>query len=187
MALATRRARLGALALALVAAPLAVAAQGSPQPEGVMGMRPSDFRIGGHAGIVFPIVGRGNGSTSSIADRVTYGFPVGLTFKPTGPMALDLEVVPLFNLGPTEEFVLLIHPGVLYGFGRRYAGGVRLAYNAIGDNEDYGITPLVSKGFSIGGGRAAFVEVDLPIRRQRPDVGRDFTSVSVALHFGIAF
>lgn len=185
---AARRLRLLALcALQAVLIPRLAHSQDAGMPEGIMGMRPSAPRIGGHVGFVVPLVGRGNGTTTDVSDRFTYGFPVGLTLKPVGPVAFDLELVPLLNLGPTEEFVLTIHPGVLYGFGRRYAAGVRLAYNAIGDNEDYGITPLISKGFPFGGRTGGFVELDVPIRRQRPDVGRDFTSVAVALHLGVTF
>jgi hypothetical protein len=163
------------------------AAQSSPMPEGIMGPRPTDVRLGGHLGFVVPVVAGGNGTTTTLADRFTYGFPVGLTIKPTGPLALDFEVVPFLNVGPGEDFTLLLHPGVLYGFGSRYAAGLRFAYNTVGDNDAFGVTPLISKGFPISQKVGGFVEFDLPIRKQQPDQGRDFTSIAFAVHVGLTF
>jgi hypothetical protein len=62
-------------------------------------------------------------------------------------VAVDFEFIPTFGTG--DDFVLTIHPGVLYGFGGRYAVGARAAYDAGSSNDSFGITPLVSRGFRL--------------------------------------
>ncbi|HZF66521.1 MAG TPA: hypothetical protein VEZ47_00585 [Gemmatirosa sp.] len=153
--------------------------------EGVMGVRPTTTRLGGHVGFVVPVVRRGNGVTSDVSDRFIYGFPVGLTVKPRGPVAVDFEFIPTFGTG--DDFVLTIHPGVVYGFGGHYALGARAAYDAGSSNDSYGITPLISRGFRIGRTTGWFAEVDLPIRRNQPSGGARFTSIALAGHLGLSF
>jgi hypothetical protein len=153
--------------------------------EGVMGARPTTTRLGGHAGFVVPVVRRGNGVTSDVGDRFIYGFPVGLTVKPRGPVAVDFEFIPTFGTG--DDFVLTVHPGVLYGFGGRYAVGVRAAYDAGSSNDSFGVTPLLSRGFRLTRTFGWFAELDVPVRRNRPASGPTFTSVALAGHLGLSF
>lgn len=175
--------------LATLAGPTCLRAQGATEQgatmEGIMGARPTATRLGGHVGFVVPAVRRGNGVTSDVSDRFIYGFPVGLTVKPRGPVAVDFEFIPTFGTG--DDFVLTIHPGVLYGFGGRYAVGARAAYDAGSSNDSFGITPLVSRGFRLTRTTGWFAELDLPIRRNRPSAGAHFTSVALAGHLGLSF
>jgi len=148
---------------------------------GVMGKKSS--RFGGHIGFVVPIVGRGNGNTSTIADRFQFGFPVGLTVKTKKSVAFDFEFIPFFNTG--RDFVMVIHPGIIYGFKKNYAVGVRAAYEA--GNGSYGITPLISRGFKINEKVGFFVEADFPIRSNYRPYQDRFGSIAFAMHAGFAF
>lgn len=172
------------VAAAAAIQPASLAAQ-KPAMEGVMGARPASTRLGGHIGFVVPSWRRAQGETTYLTDRFIFGFPVGLTVKPRGPVAVDFEFIPTFNTG--DDFVLTIHPGVIYGFAKHYAIGVRAAYDAGTANDNYGITPLISRGFALSKKTGWFFEIDVPIRRQNPAVGDNFTSVAVAGHLGITF
>ncbi len=174
---------------ASVAVPCAVVAQAIdalPATEDGKKKSPDAIRIGGHFGFVVPILRGGNGiASSNLSDRFIFGFPVGLTVKPRGPVAVDFEFIPTFNTG--DDLVVTIHPGVIYGFARSYAVGLRAAYDAGSTNDSYGVTALISRSFAISNKRRWFAELDVPIRRQLPPLGRDFTSIAIAGHLGLSF
>lgn len=177
----------GVLAIGItVALPAIAAAQDvMPPREGVMGKRPESITLGGHAGFVVPVVRRANDVTTNVSDRFIYGFPVGLTVRGRGPVAVDFEFIPTFNTG--DDFVLTIHPGVIHGFAKHYAIGVRAAYDAGSSNDSYGVTPLISRGFALTKKVGWFAELDLPIRRNDPARGSSFTSIALAGHIGLSF
>ena len=52
-------------------------------------------RLGGHFGVVFPIVTHANGDTTNIGDDFKAGFPMGITVKTSEKYAFDLELVPI--------------------------------------------------------------------------------------------
>lgn len=143
--------------------------------------------IGGHFGIVQPIVTFQDGETTSGFDPYAIGFPMGITVRKNEKFAFDLEMVPFIsssdnadgdNFSSVSE--LLIHPGLLWGIGNKLTFGNRLAYEI--NSGRYGITPLLNRGFSIGKTNV-FAELVLPIR-----VGNDQeVSLTTALHFGIGF
>src|SRR5262249_33225188 len=72
-------------------------------------------RLGGHCGVVFPLVTHVNGETTNIGDDFKAGFPMGITVKTSDKYAFDLEVVP--SLDPQDNgpinVGLTVHPGVL--------------------------------------------------------------------------
>lgn len=152
------------------------------------------LRFGGHAGFVVPIVGYGNDSYSRFYDDFTFGFPVGLTLKPKGPVAIDFEFIFLSAASPNNRrFVFVIHPGVIYGFKKKYAVGVRAAYEA-NNNDAYGFTPLVSRSFKINEKLNHFIEFDFPVRwnKRTVRVGNQnfndrFLSGAFAVHYGVSF
>ncbi len=150
---------------------------------GVMGKEADNFKIGGHLGFVVPIVARGNGSTTNLTDRFVFGFPVGLTVKTKKHIAIDFEFIPTFNTG--RDFVLTIHPGIIYGFAKKYAVGVRAAYDAGAGS--YGLTPLISRGFKINDKVGFFIEADFPIRSNYRPYQDRFGSIAFAAHAGFAF
>ena len=50
-------------------------------------------RLGGHFGAVFPLVARAGGTTVTLADDFSIGFPMGITVKTSDQWAFDLELV----------------------------------------------------------------------------------------------
>lgn len=150
---------------------------------GVMGKGTDGIKLGGHVGFVVPIVGRGGGVTTNLGDRFVFGFPVGLTVKTKNNVAIDFEFIPTFNTG--RDFVFTIHPGIIYGFKKKYAVGVRAAYDA--GAASFGFTPLISRGFKINEKLGWFIEADFPIRSNYRPYGDRFGSIAFAAHTGIAF
>jgi len=66
--------------------------------------------MGGHIGFVLPLVTHAGGQTTNIADNFSIGFPLGVTFKGSGRMAYDLELVPGVQDSPRLT-TLTVHPG----------------------------------------------------------------------------
>jgi len=142
-------------------------------------------RFGGHVGIVIPIVTRGNGTTTTIADNFIIGFPFALVVRTNSPAAFDFEFVPIINTPSNQDFRFLVHPGITYSFKKKYAVGVRAAYEFGTGN--YGFTPIASRSFKLKGKTNYFIEADFPVRRERRPNGTGFTSVQFAVHTGINF
>lgn len=143
--------------------------------------------LGGHFGVVQPIITIQDGETSNGFDPHAIGFPMGITIRKSEKFAFDLEFVPFISSNNNAEGdsvsavnELLVHPGLLWGIGNKLTFGNRLAYE-IGSGR-YGISPLLNRGFSIGNTNL-FAELVLPVR-----VGNDQEiSFTAALHFGIGF
>ncbi len=141
-------------------------------------------RFGGHVGIVIPLIARGNGRTTTIADGFAIGFPVALIVRTNSPLAFDFEFVPTINTPSNQDFRFLIHPGVVYNF-KKYAAGLRGAYEVGTGN--YGFTPIASRSFKLTKKTNYFIEAVFPVRwERRPDRSR-FASVGFAVHSGISF
>ncbi len=142
-------------------------------------------RFGGHVGIVIPIVTRGNGTTTTIADNFIIGFPFALVVRTNSPAAFDFEFVPIINTPSNQDFRFLVHPGITYTFKKKYTVGVRAAYEFGTGN--YGFTPIVNRSFKLKGKTNYFIEADFPVRWERRPNGTGFTSVQFAVHTGISF
>ena len=143
-------------------------------------------RLGGHFGVVFPLVTRANGNTTNIGDDFKVGFPMGITVKTSDKYAFDLEIVPA--LDPQDRrpigVPLTVHPGVLRSLGNSWTGGLRMAFD-IG-SASWGFTPLLNKGFPMGG-HNYFVEFVVPIRFQDDSVGDTHGAITFGVHLGIGF
>ena len=146
---------------------------------------PKPPRFGGHVGVVIPIVSRGNGTTTTIADDFIIGFPFALTVRTNSPAAFDFEFVPIINTSSNQDFRFLVHPGIVYSIGKRYAVGVRAAYE-IGTG-NYGFTPIVNRSFKLTKKTNYFIEADFPVRRERRPNRSRFASIGFAIHSGISF
>ena len=157
------------LVLALVALPV--------------GARAEDT-VGGHFGVLFPLVTRVNGESTTISDQFNVGFPTGITIKRGGPFAFDLEVVPLIH-SHGKKVDLTIHPGILYSLGGPWTAGLRAAFDV--NARSYGFTPLLNLGFPQKNGTTLFAELVLPVRFQQNDLNQGQTAVTVGLHLGWAF
>lgn len=157
---------------------------GDDSMMGVMGKGTDSIKLGGHIGFVVPITSRGGGNTTLVGrDRFVFGFPVGLTVKTKSNFAIDFEFIPTFNTG--NDFVLTIHPGILYGFKKKYVVGVRAAYDAGAGS--YGFTPLIARGFKINDKLGWFIEADFPVRSNYRPFGDRFASFAIATHSGLTF
>ncbi len=146
--------------------------------------------IGGHIGAVVPLLQMSRGNTTSIADNLVGGFPMGITLKLRPDVAFDLEVVPFLDENSVSN--VIFHPGVLMGLTNGFTFGLRGAFETAGA---YGVTPLLNKSFPFPSdpNTAFFVEFVLPIRfyQEKPEyqgapVSVDKT-ISAAIHFGIGF
>lgn len=158
-----------------------IAAAGLLVPTGAFAQN----QVGGHFGLVLPLVTHVDGETTDIADDFLIGFPAGVTVKTSERVAFDLELVPVVQDEPLSVD-LTVHPGVLVSFGSAYTAGLRAAFDVSGDA--WGVTPLVARGFPIGDGSAVyFVELDVPIRVQDDATGSSDVSVGIAFHTGIGF
>ena len=142
-------------------------------------------RFGGHVGIVIPIVTRGNGATTTIADNFIIGFPFALVVRTNSPAALDFEFVPVINTPSNQDFRFLVHPGVTYTFKKKNTVGLRAAYEFGTGN--YGFTPLVARSFKLTKKTNYFIEADFPVRWERRPNRTRFASVQFAVHSGISF
>src|SRR5262245_56351773 len=131
--------------------------------------------VGGHVGVVFPLVNHGNGTTTYITDDFTIGFPMGITVRKTPTFAFDLEFVPNIQNAPLAVN-LTVHPGVLFGFAEGWNAGVRVAFEI--DQAAWGFTPLVNYAlFPVGASSSVFAEAVVPIRFQEDAFGDLFTSI----------
>lgn len=123
-------------------------------------------RIGGHVGLTLPIVMFGGSGTKVIGnDFVDLGAAYGITIKLSQKFAVDFESViteplkqsaaecaPIATVAtictaPPKTVTYIIDPGVVYDFGPLAVGG-RVAFNIL-QPQNFGIIPIVHKGFSI--------------------------------------
>jgi hypothetical protein len=146
--------------------------------------------MGGHIGFVLPLVTHVGGRTiNDTADQFSIGFPVGVTFKGSGRMAFDLELVPFINTAPPRQTTVLIHPGLVWSLGHGWGAGARLAFDV--NSSDWGFTPLVNHSWPFKGEhgffKTYFIEADLPVRFNRPVNAPATNAVTFAMHFGLGF
>ena len=143
-------------------------------------------RIGGHFGVLFPLVTHVNDNTVGIGDDFKIGFPMGITVKTSDRYAFDLEFVPVIDPreGAPVNVSLTVHPGILRSFGDGWTGGLRMAFDI--NAASWGFTPLVNKGFPHGD-VTYFVELVVPIRFQDDFTGSTHTAVGLGVHLGIGF
>jgi hypothetical protein len=149
--------------------------------------------VGGHIGFVIPWFTHTADHTTTISDRFTIGFPIGITFKGPGRVNLDLEMVP--SVAKAEDTVaqqvdLTVDPGIIFRLTRDISVGLRAAFD-VGSSQ-FGFIPLVNRSWKFadqsGLFKAFFVEVDLPIKFNRPGgSGADTNPVTFATHFGVGF
>ncbi|HLJ30554.1 MAG TPA: hypothetical protein VKY85_27870 [Candidatus Angelobacter sp.] len=144
--------------------------------------------IGGHIGFVIPWATHADGQTTTIFDNYTFGFPIGVTFKGTEHMNIDLEMIPFISQKP-KQVTLTVDPGIVWSVSHGVGVGIRTAFNV--NSSSWGFIPLVNKTWKfkqpVGLFKAYFAEVDLPIQFSRPTGGIATNSVTFATHFGLGF
>ena len=126
------------------------------------------------------------GTTTNIADHFSIGFPLGITFKGSGRVAYDLELVPGVQ-GTPRVTSLTVHPGFVWDAGHSFGVGLRAAFDV--NSPQWGFTPLVNHSWPITDSffKAYFVEAVLPVRFNRQTFGPKTTPVTFGLHFGLGF
>lgn len=145
----------------------------------------AEDRLGGHFGLVIPLITWSDGTTTTVGDDFKIGFPTGITVKKTDKVAFDFELVPVIQNAPLSVS-LTVHPGVIFSLDHSLAAGVRMAFDV--KEASWGFTPLLSRSFPVSGGACAlFAELDVPIRFQENAAGKSVTAVTIAAHFGIGF
>ena len=141
--------------------------------------------IGGHFGVLFPLVTHADGTTTNISDDFTVGFPVGITVRKNQTFAFDLELVPSVQNEPLDVDLTVL-PGVLWGFADNWNAGIRVAFDV--NRPSWGFTPLVNYAFAdVGGGSSLFAELVVPLRFQEDLFGDNMTSIGLGVHVGIGF
>ena len=110
---------------------------------------------------------------------------MGITVRRSDTFAFDLEFAPVIQNNP-RHIDLTLHPGVASGIGNGYSVGSRLAFD-IG-SATWGFTPLFNKGLvQMAKDATLFGEIDLPIRFKEDGHGNSFTSIGLAVVFGVGF
>jgi hypothetical protein len=148
----------------------------------------SQSRVGGHFGMVMPLVQLAAGEVTSVGDGLGAGFPMGINFGVKPGVAFDLEVVPFIHDSVVNN--VLFHPGALMAVTNGYTFGLRAAFETGGA---YGVTALLNKGRRISDDVTVFVEMVVPIRffRETPAFPGEETdirkAIAGALHVGIGF
>ncbi len=145
-------------------------------------------KVGGHFGVVSPLVQFAADDLTTFADGLGLGFPMGLTLGVKPGVDFDLEVVPFIQNNEVSN--VLLHPGALMALTNGYTFGLRAAFETGGA---YGVTALLNKGKRISSDVTLFVEFVVPVRffREAPTFEGEETDVrkaiAGALHVGIAF
>lgn len=148
------------------------------------------YQISGHVGVALPLVtftsAPNVSSPTTIAENFNINFPFGFGVKPYwSPVVYDLELVP--EVHPNDgSATFLVHPGVVMPLPDGWAVGLRAAFEV--DQNSKGFTPLVIKSFPHPGSDVRwFIEGDLPVRFSQLSNGSSATSVTIAVHTGLAF
>lgn len=148
----------------------------------------AQVNVGGHVGFVIPWVTHAGGQTTTIGDNFQIGFPIGVTFKGQGHLALDLEMVPSISNRP-RVVTLTVDPGVVWGLPHGFGVGLRAAFDV--NSSQFGFIPLVNKSWdfkeSKGIFKRYFVEADFPFKFNRPTGGPATNPFTFATHFGLGF
>jgi len=140
-------------------------------------------RLGGHFGMLLPLVSHEAGATTTIADDTVTGFPMGITVKTNSRVAFDLELVPVVQNEPLHVS-LTLHPGILTPVSERTTAGVRMAFDVT--QASWGFTPLVNRTLTRVGAGQLFAEMVVPVRFREVG-GERYVSVGLGAHFGIGF
>ena len=171
----------------VIASAILIGLAGSTRPAN------AQDNVGGHIGFVIPWVTHAGGQTTTISDRFTIGFPIGVTFKGPGQANLDLEMIPSIAKAQSsvpQQVTLTIDPGVVWSLPDGVGAGVRVAFD-VGSSQ-FGFIPLINKSWKLDQNaliKSFFVEADLPIKFSRlgGSGAADTNPVTFATHFGLGF
>ncbi len=143
----------------------------------------AENRLGGHVGVVFPLVSYSDGDTKTIADDFSVGFPTGVSVIMSEKLVFDAEFVPVIHEG-NRNVDFTFHPGLVWPRSN-YAVGLRAAFDV--GHPSWGFTPLINHAFKRTSHGAYFTELVMPVRFQRNGAGDTKASVGLGLHLGFGF
>jgi hypothetical protein len=160
------------LATALLPLSEASAQEPAEAPPKAPAEAPKARKLGGHVGLGVPIVTLGTAGTSVIGrDFGVTGITAGINLALTPKWSIDFEFIALGDFKPSgipgtpvSTTVFVLDPGVVYNAGFLFAG-VRAAMRVpspLGGAE-FGVIPIIGKGFKINEYVAYYIELDLPV------------------------
>jgi hypothetical protein len=161
------------LATALLPLSEASAQEPAEAPPKAPAEAPAKVRkLGGHVGLGVPIVTLGTAGTSVIGrDFGVTGITAGINLALTPKWSIDFEFIALGDFKPStvpgppvSTTVFVLDPGVVYNAGFLFAG-IRAAMRVpspLGGAE-FGLIPIIGKGFRINDYVAYYIELDLPV------------------------
>ena len=115
-------------------------------------------KVGGHFGHVQLSYTQQESTSTSIADKVVPGFPMGVSLKnDNSKFSFDMEMIGWIQNTPVSS-QLTLHPGILYSLSKNWTTGVRMAFE-IGQPA-WGFTPLLNFSFY----NNFFIELPIPLR-----------------------
>jgi hypothetical protein len=151
--------------------------------------------VGGHVGIGIPWVtwaGGPNGETTNVFKSYSINVPFGITVQGQGPVFFDFEFVPGVNQGPPHNTSLTVDPGVLFKLGHGFTFGMRAAFDV--NTSRVGFIPLLNKSWPLHSQpsqkaffKTFFVELDVPVKFDRPPGERATNPVTLATQVGFGF
>ena len=108
-----------------------------------------------------------------------------------GPVFVDFEFVPGVNQGPPHNTSLTVDPGVLFKLGHGFTFGMRAAFDV--NTSRVGFIPLLNKSFPLHSQpsksffKTFLVELDVPVKFDRPPGERATNPVTLATQVGFGF
>jgi len=130
-------------------------------------------------------------AATNVFKSYTINVPFGVTVQGQGPVFVDFEFVPGVNQGPPHNTSLTVDPGVLFKLGHGFTFGMRAAFDV--NTSRVGFIPLLNKSFPLHSQpsksffKTFFVELDVPVKFDRPPGERATNPVTLATQVGFGF
>jgi hypothetical protein len=195
--------RLSLLAAGLLAllAPATAAAQDAPAPPKEPPPPAADGpaekvhypKVGGHLGFGVPILTVGTPGTSLIGrDFGSLGLVGGINVALTPEISIDFESIAIGNFkqtsagnkAPASATTFVFDPGIVYNPGPVFMG-IRMAMRVpapLGGAE-FGLIPIIGKGFKVSKHIAYYIELDLPVFFNSPFEATMTTFIQTGIGF----
>ncbi len=143
-----------------------------------------DRSIGGHVGVALPLISRSEGEITMMTDAVAISFPVGVVFRKTSQLPIDIAVVPTLLDDGRLNFAIGLN--TVRGIGRGYAGAFGMLVDVT--NRSWGFAPGLDKVLRhMDGGKVLVGDLVVPVMFHKDSAGAAYTSIGMGAHIGIGF